>query len=87
MGDELGRLALAAGAEAAADPHLGAAPGSPPPYLASALLEIRKSARERRDEAEAILEDSVEWHDRHRFLLGQTWHQAGFVGGGFLFCF
>lgn len=28
-GNELGRLALAAGAEAAADPHLGTASGSP----------------------------------------------------------
>lgn len=28
-GNELGRLALAAGAEAAAEPHLGTAPGRP----------------------------------------------------------
>lgn len=59
-------------------PTSGSSSWQSPPYLASGLLEIRKSAQERRDEAGVILEDSVEWHDRHHFLLGQKWHRAIF---------
>lgn len=55
-----------------------------PPYLASGFfLEIRTSARERWDEAEVILEDYVEWHDRNHFLLRQKWNRAILF---FIFC-
>lgn len=42
------------------------------------LGEIRTSARERWDEAEVVLEDYVEWHDRNHFLLRQKWNRAIF---------
>lgn len=40
--------------------------------------EIRTSAQEGWDEAEVILEDYVEWHDRNHFLLRQKWNRAIF---------
>lgn len=42
------------------------------------FLEIRTSAQERWDEADVILEDYVEWHDRNHFLLRQKWNRAIF---------
>lgn len=39
-------------------------------------MEIRTSAQEQWDEAEVILEDCAEWHDRNNFLLWQRWRLA-----------